>query len=166
MALRKTFFAVCLAASVFCLAVGYGLAGQWLGAVMAIMTGLAWVLARKYLTSWLPLICLLVSICLAVVGVLTGALPWLMICGSAVALVVYDLFLLDIALGSSSSGEQTRHYENQHLQSLALALGSGLLMVFLGRLLRLELSFFVLVVFVAVAVFGLARVWGYIEKMV
>lgn len=166
MALRKIFFAVCLVASVFCLALGYGLAGQWFGAVIATMTGFAWLLARKYLTSKLPLLCLLVSICLAVAGQLTGASPWLMIGGSAVALTVYDLLLLDIALGSDSSGEQIRHYENRHLQSLALALGAGLLMVFLGRLLRLELSFFVLVVFVAVAAFGLARVWGYIEKMV
>ncbi len=166
MALRKTFFVVCLVASVFCLAVGYGLTGQWFGAVMAILTGFTWLLGQKYLTSKLPPFCLLVSTCLAVVGLLTGASPGLMICGSAVALAVYDLLLLDIALGSSSSGEQTRPYEIQHLQSLALALGSGLLGVLLGRWLRLELSFFVLVGFVAVAVFGLARVWGYNEKTV
>lgn len=166
MALRKTFFVACLLASVFCLAGGYNLAGQSFGVVIALITGFAWLLARKYLTSMLPLLCLLVSICLAVTGQLTGASPWLMICGSTIALAVYDLFHLDIALGSSASGEQTRRYENQHLQSLALALGSGLFVVFLGRWLRLEVSFFVVVVFVAIAVFGLARVWGYIEKAV
>ncbi len=132
---------------------------------MALITGFAWLVAQKYLTSWLPLICLLASVCLAVIGVLTGALPWLMIGGSAVALAVYDLFLLDMALDSSSSGEQTRRYENQHLQSLTLAVGSGLLGVFLGRWLHLEVPFLVVVVFVAAAVFGLARVWGYMEKM-
>jgi uncharacterized membrane protein YjjP (DUF1212 family) len=165
MALRKIFFIVCLMASVCCLAVGYGFVGQWLGVAVAVMTGLAWLLARKYLTSKLPLLCLLASVCLAVIGVLTGASAGLMIGGAAVALAVYDLLLLDIALKSSSAGEQTRRYETHHLQSLALALGSGLLGVFLGRWLRLEVSFFVVVVFVAVAVFGLARVWGYIEKM-
>jgi hypothetical protein len=165
MALRKIFFAVCLVASTLCLVAGYGLAGQWLGAVIALMTGLAWWLARKYPTAELPHICLLASTCLAVVGLLTGASPGLMIGGAAVALAVYDLLLLDVALGRDSSGEQTRRYENQHLQSLALALGIGLLGVFLGRLLRLEVSFFVVVFFVALAVFGLARVWGYIEKM-
>ena len=68
MALRKTFFVVCLVISVLCLAAGYGIAGQWIGAVMAIITGLAWLLARKYPASGLPLICLLASVCLAVVG--------------------------------------------------------------------------------------------------
>jgi hypothetical protein len=166
MALRKIFFAVCLVVSALCLAVGYGLAGQWIGAVIAIITGGAWWLARKYPTAGRPLTCLLVSTCLAVIGVLTGALSWLMICGAGVALAVYDLSLLDVALGCDASGEQTRRYEAKHLQSLALAIGFGLLVVFLGRWLRLEVSFFVMVVFVAVAVFGLARVWGYIEKMV
>lgn len=164
MTFRKTFLAVCLVASVFCLAVGYGLAGQWVGAAIAIVTGLAWLLARKYLTARLPLLCLLVSVGLAAAGQLTGASPWLMMCGSVLALAVYDLSLLDTALRNSSSGEQTRRYETQHLQSLALALGSGLLIVFLGRWLSFEVSFFVLVVFVGIAVFGLARIWGYIEK--
>ena len=36
-------------------------------------------------------------------GKLTGAPPWLMICGSGVALAVYDLLYLDVALGSASS---------------------------------------------------------------
>lgn len=165
MALRKIFFVVCLVALVLCLTAGYGLAGQWIGAVMAIIAGFAWLLARKYPTSRLPLICLLVSVGLAVIGRLTGAPPWLMICGSGVALALYDLLYLDVALGSNSSGEQTRHYESKHLQSLTLALGSGLLVVFLGRLLRLQVSFFGLVFFVALAVFGLDRAWDYIKKM-
>ena len=48
MSLRKTFFILCLVVSMLCLAVGYGIAGQWIGAVTAIVTGLAWLLARKY----------------------------------------------------------------------------------------------------------------------
>ena len=164
MALRKTFFVICLVVSMLCLAAGYGIAGQWIGAVIAIITGLAWLLARKYPASWLPHICLLASVCLAVVGRLTGAPPLLMICGSGLALAVWDLLFLDDALGSHSSGEQTRRYENKHLQSLALALGSGLIVAFLGRLLNLQIPFVILVLFVVLVVFGLDRVWGYIKK--
>ena len=166
MAFRKIFFIVCLVATVFCLAVGYGMAGQWIGTVIAIFTGGAWLLARKYPTVGLPFICLLVSICLAVAGQLTGAAPWLMIGGSAVALAVYDLLLLDVALSSISSGEQTRRYEIKHLQALGLALGFGLSGVFLGRWLHLQVPFLGVVLFVALTVFGLNRVWGYIEKAV
>jgi hypothetical protein len=164
MAFRKTFFAVCLVVSVLCLASGYGIAGKWIGVAMVIITGLAWLLAQKYLDSWLPHVCLLASVCLAVVGRLTGSPPLLMICGSGVALAVWDLLLLDAALGSNSSGEQTRQYENKHLQSLVLVQGSGLGVVFLGRLLTLQIPFVLLVLFVAVAVFGLDRAWGYIKK--
>ena len=163
MALRKTFFAVCLVVSVLCLAAGYGIAGQWIGAVMAIIAGLAWLLARKY-PNWLPHICLLASVCMAVVGRLTGSPPLLMICGSGIALAVWDLLLLDAALGRNSSGEQTRQYENKHLQSLVLVLGSGLCAVFLGRSLTLRTPFVLLVLFVALAVFGLDRAWGYIKR--
>jgi hypothetical protein len=164
MASRKTLFVVCLVASVLCLAAGYAIAGQWVGAVVALITGLAWLLARKYLASWLPLICLLASIGLAVVGLLIGSPALLMICGSSVALVVWDLLLLDAALENNPPREQTRRYENKHLQSLALALGSGLLAAFLGRLLSLQIPFVVLILFVALTIFGLDRVWGYIKK--
>ena len=164
MALRKLCFAVCLAVSALCLAAGYGIAGQWFGTALAIMTGLAWLPARKYPASGLPLACLLVSIGLAVVGRLTGAPPVLMICGSGIALAVWDLLLLDVALGSASLGEQTRRYETGHLRSLALALGSGLLAVFLGRWLQLQIPFFITVFLVVLVVFGLDRAWGYVKK--
>jgi hypothetical protein len=161
---RKIFFAACLMVSVLCLVAGYGIAGQWVGVVIAIIMGPAWLFARKYTDLWLPHICLLISVCLAIVGSLTGAPPLLMICASGFALVVWDLSFLDAALGSKSSGEQTRQYENRHLQSLMMALSSGLVIAFLGRLLHLQVPFFVLVFLIALVLFGLDRVWGYIKK--
>jgi hypothetical protein len=166
MSLRKIFFAACLVLSVLCLAAGYGIAGQWIGVVMAIVIGLAWLLARKYSASGLPLICLLASVGMAVVGGLTGVSPLLMICGSGIALAVWDLLLLDVTLESNSSGEQTLQYENKHLQSLVLALSSGLCAAFLGRLLTLQTPFVLLALFVILTVFSLDLVWGYIEKVV
>ena len=164
MALRRILFAACLVVSAFCLAAGYGSAGQWVGTALALMTGLAWLLARKYPASGLPLICLLVSIGLAVAGRLTGAPPVLMIGGAGMALAAWDLLILDVALGSAALGEQTRAYEASHLRSLALALGSGLLAVFLGRWLQLQLPFLVVVFLVVLVVFGLDRAWGYVKK--
>jgi hypothetical protein len=162
--LRKTFFVICLTVSMLCLTAGYGIAGEWIGAAIAIVTGLAWLLARKYPASGLPFICLVVSVCLAVVGRLSGSPPLLMICGSGFALAVWDLIFLDEALGGNSSEEQTRQYESKHLQSLALALGSGLLITFLGRLLNLQIPFVLLMLFIALALFGLDRVGSYIKN--
>ncbi len=164
MTLRRILFAACAAASALGLAAGYGVAGQWIGTALAVVTGLAWLPARRYPAAWLPLICLFVSIGLAVVGRLTGAAPVLMIGGAALALAAWDLLLLDAALGSAAPGEQTRAYEASHLRSLALAVGGGLVGALLGRLLQLEISFFIMAALVALAVFGLDRAWGYVKK--
>jgi hypothetical protein len=161
---RKIFFIICLVVSMLCLVAGYGIAGQWIGAVIAVITGLAWLPARKYPTSGLPLICLLASVCLAVVGQLSGASSLLMICGSGFALAVWDLASLDNALGRDSFGEQTRRYENKHLQALALALGSGLIVAFVGHLINFRIPFMLMVFFVALVIFGLERIWGAIKK--
>lgn len=161
---RKTLFSVCLVISALCLAVGFGFVRQWIGVAAGILTVPAWLLARKYPASWLPHICLLGSVGLAVVGRLFGSPFFLMICGSGVALAVWDILLFNSALGKYSSGEQTRQYESKHLQSLALALGSGLLVAFLGSFINLRIPFAVLLLFIALVVFGLDRVWGYIKK--
>jgi hypothetical protein len=165
MAPRKKIFAVCVVLSALCLVAGYSVTGQWVGVVIAIITGPGWLLARKYPASSLPLLCLSATMGLAVTGSLTGSPASLMIIGSAVALAAWDLLYLDAAVVSNSPWEQTRLFETKHLQSLALALGSGLLAAFLGSLLHLRISFVMLIIFIALAVFGLQRVWGYVKKI-
>jgi hypothetical protein len=165
MALSKTFFGVSVVLSALCLAAGYAVTGQWFGVVIAIMNAPGWVLARKNPASSLPLLCLLVTIGLAAAGCLTGSPSSLMIFSSAAALAAWDLLFLDVAMVSNSHTAQTRQYEIKHLQSLALALGFGLLAAFLGGLLNLQVSFVMLMLFIALVVFGLERVWGYVKKM-
>jgi hypothetical protein len=164
MTYRRIPFPLCLAFLVFCLAAGYSLAGQWTGTTVGILTGFAWLLARKYSFSWLSHTCLFVSVVLAVGGRLLGASAVLMICSSAVALAVWDLSLLDGALGKSSEREeQTQRYWNMHLQSLTVALVCGLIMAFLGRMVSFQIPFIALIFLVALAVYGLDRIWGYIK---
>jgi hypothetical protein len=160
---RNIFLFASLAFSTFCLAAGYVLAGQWIGVMVALITGLTWLYARKNPALWLSHLCLLASVCLTMVGILAGGSPMLMLLGSGVALAVWDLVLLNNALKSSIFGGQTRRYENKHLQSLALAIGSGLLVALLGRWLHLEVPFVMLMLFVALVIFGLDRIWSYIK---
>jgi hypothetical protein len=166
MSLRNTLFFVCLIVSVLCLAAGYAVAGQWVGAGAAILIGPAWVFARKYPASWLPLICLLASVGLAVMGRLSGSPALLMICGAGVALAVWDLLILIDAMGNHPSGEQPRKHEKRHIQSLALALGSGLLLACFGRSVNLQIPFAILVLFIALLLFGLDRTWVYLKRSV
>jgi hypothetical protein len=147
-----------------CLAAGYGIAGKWIGAVISIVTGLAWLPAQKYPDSGLPFVCLVASVCLAVAGRLIDSPPLLMICGSGFALAVWDLIFLDNALGGDSAGVHTRQYERKHFQSLALALGFGLSVAFIGRLFTLQFPFFILMFFVALAIYGFEHIWNIIKK--
>ena len=162
MSLRKPLFMISLIILVLCLAAGYGIAGKWIGALVAILMGPAWLFGRKNTDSWLPFICLLASVGLAVAGRLVGAPYLLMIFGSALALAVWDLVHLDAALDRNSFGAQTRRYENKHVQSLALALGFGLFVVLLGRFINIRIPFIVLMLLIASTLFALDRVWGYI----
>lgn len=151
--------------SLLCLAAGYGIAGYWVGAAIAILMAPAWWLAQKDPALSLPTVCLSVSVGLAVVGRLIGCSPVWMIFGSAAALAAWDLVLLDSAVGNHSSGEPTRLYENRHLQSLLMALGFALLAIVLGRFVNIHLPFIVLLLSLAFIFFALDRVWGHIKKM-
>ena len=164
MPLRKIFFVICMISSTLFLATGYGIARQWIWTLAASLMVPAWFFARKYAGTWLPLLCLLAAVSLSVVGSLIGAPPVLMILSSGSSLAVWDLLLLDAAPGINSPGTQTRQYEIKHIQSLVLALGSGLLVAFLGRLLTLQTPFALLILFVALALFGLDRAFVNIKK--
>jgi hypothetical protein len=163
MNIRKILFFICLIVSMLCLAAGYWITGQLIGEVFTIITVLAWLFARKYPASGLPGICLFASVCLAVIGLFSGSPPLLMLCGSSISLAVWDLLFLDDALKSSSYEGQTRRYEIKHLQSLAVALGCGLIVAFVGRLLNFQIPFIVMMLLVGLIIFGLDRVWVIIK---
>jgi len=161
---RKILFFICMILSVFCLAAGYSIAGQWIGALASILMVPAWSFVRKHPNTWLRSICLFASVGLAVTGRLIGSPPSLMICSSGVALAVWDLLFLDNTMGGNSAKEQSRQYESKHLQALTLAVGSGFLVAFLGRLLYLQIPFVVMMLLVVLLLFGFERIWGTIKK--
>ena len=164
MSLRTALFVICLMISVVCLTAGFWIAGKWIGALVAILIGPAWLFARKNMDPWLPFICLLASVGLAVAGRLFGAPYFLMILGSALALAVWDLIYLDTALGKNSFGAKTRRYKNKHVQSLVLALGFGLFVALLGRFINIRIPFIVLMLLISFTLFALDRVWRYIKR--
>jgi hypothetical protein len=161
---RKTLFVISLLISTLCLAAGYGIARHWLGLSVALLLGPTWWLARKHPGSGLPLVCLSISVGLAVIGRLTGSPPLWMIFGSAAALAAWDLLLLDSTLGNTTPGVPTRRYEVQHLWALLLALGSALLAIVAGRFVTIQLPFVVLLLSLAFLLFALDRVWRTLKK--
>ena len=164
MSLRKIFFVICIGISALFLASGFGIAGERILALIAILMAPAWLFARKYADTWLPFICLLISVGLAVVGILIGASSRWMFLGSGFSLAAWDLLLFSAALENNPSGEQNRLYETKHIQSLVLALGFGLLLLFLGRLFTFRTPFALLILFIILVLFGLDRTLGDIKK--
>ena len=165
MPFRKVGFVFCLVTSVCCLTAGFGVTGWWILAVLAGLLGPGWLLAQKYPDARLQSVCLLASVGFAVVGILIGSPAILMLLGTTMALVVWDLLLLDVAIGKGSSVEQTRHYENSHLRSLALALGVGLVVSLFGHLISIQIPYVVMLLSSAVLLFALDRVWFHIKKI-
>jgi hypothetical protein len=164
MSLRKICFVISIVIAVFFLATGFEIAGERILALITILIAPAWFIARKHTDTWLPFICLLTSVGLAVVGILIGASSLWMFLGSGFSLAVWDLLLFSAALESNPSGEQTRLYEIKHIQSLGLALGSGFFLAFIGRLFTFQLPFALLILFITSVLFGLDRTLGDIKK--
>ncbi|HTP09498.1 MAG TPA: hypothetical protein VMP08_14685, partial [Anaerolineae bacterium] len=50
-------------------------------------------------------------------------------------------------------------FQNRHYRSLALALGLGLLIVFAGRTIQVQISFVIIGLFVLLALFSVDRIW-------
>jgi hypothetical protein len=161
---RRSFALACALLSALCLAGGLAFVSLWVGIAAAVVGATAWLLATRRPAGGLPLVCLAGSVCLAAVGTLLGGPAPLMIAAPALALPAWDLLLLEARIGKTSITAQVRRYEDAHLRSLALALVPALVVALLGHALRLQMPFFVLALLVALAVFGLTRVWRTINK--
>jgi hypothetical protein len=164
MSLRKFSFVICIGITALFLASGFGIAGERILSLIAILITPGWLFARKYSDTWLPLICLLASVGLAVVGILIGASSLWMFLGSGFSLATWDLLLFGAALENNPSGKQNGLYEIKHIQSLVLALGFGLLLLFLGRLFTIQIPLALLILFISLVLFGLDRTLGNIKN--
>ena len=160
MPLRKTLSLVCSLVCAACLAAGYAMVGQWIALVAILLVFLAWLLARKWPSTWLPSTALVISVGLAATGLFAGAPPLLMILSATFALASWDQVLLDHTLTDRSSSAKTIVlFENRHDQSLAVALGLSLLIAVTGRMIRFQIPLGVMIILVILVLFSLDRIW-------
>jgi hypothetical protein len=147
-----------LTAGAACLAAGYGLAGRW--GFLAV-SGLAW-LAGILLAGW-SVVVFVVLVGLAAVGIYEGAGPILMILGATLALASWDLANWEDFVAGGLPAETSARFEWGHHTCLALALGSGLLVIIIGRLVSFQLPFGILVLLAALALLGIDRMWRLVK---
>ena len=159
MPFRKILRLVCPLICVTCLGVGYATSGPWISSFVLVFTLLAWLFAIKWPFGPLPSSALVFSVGLAAAGVLTGATPLLMMLGAALALAGWDGLLWNRILANNSITTSLTLIEGKHYQSLALALGLGLLAVVAGRAFHFQIPFGWMVVLVILALFSLERIW-------
>jgi archaellum biogenesis protein FlaJ (TadC family) len=154
--------------------------GSGVGLTASVMLAAAWmaclgfarrVTASGLMPALLPF-CLFVSVALAVVGLLLGASPLLMLLAGALSLAVWDLLALDVALlveypGSDHrppEADTTRRYERRHILTLAVALACGLLFALTSRVIAFHLPFVIVLAAVLALIVALDRAWALIER--
>ncbi len=161
MSFRQTCFLFCLGLGLICLAGGYGMAGQWVGASIVFLPVLALFFSRRLKSAWLlPSLCLVSLVGLAAFGLWVGAPTLLMILGATAALAAWNLDLRE----TSSLTVTARRFEYKHIQSVALALGLGLVIAAGVRLVPLQIPFVFLVLIILLNLFSLDRVTRYLKK--
>ena len=161
MPLRRILSFVCPVSCAACLAIGFALNGQGITLVIALLSLPIWLLARKRPATVPPSVALIVSVGVAAAGLFARASSVLMILSATLALASWDLVLLDHALADNpiSSTQTIALFQNRHYQSLALALGLGLMIALIGPMIHFQTPFVIMILLVILTLFSLDRVW-------
>jgi hypothetical protein len=158
MPVRKIIRLACPMISVICLGAGFATTKAWIAALVMVFSLLAWLFTIKWPFGFPPSWALVFSVSLAVTGLLTGAIHLLMLLGAALALAGWDVVLWDRSLTNHSPSTSLTLIERKHYQSLALAIGLGLLAIVAGRLVRFQIPFGWMVVLAILTLFSLERI--------
>ncbi len=153
--LRLVFPILCVTS----LGLGYATTRTWIAMLVPALTLLAWLSAIKWPVGFLSYLALVFSVGLAAAGLLTGATPVWMLPGAAFALASWDVVLWNRTSADNSLTTRLTLFESKHYQSLALALGLGLLAAAGGRFLRFQIPFGWMVILAILALFSLERIW-------
>jgi hypothetical protein len=157
MVLRIVFRLVCLVLTALCLAIGAAVVEPWLSLAAGPASILVWLAAFRWPSTWMPSLALLVCVSLAAAGLIAGAAPVLMLLAAILALVDWDLAFLGQAVDPGSTGVAL--LEKKHYQNLLLAIGLALLVIFIGRVVRIQIPFVAMLLLVTLAFLGIGRFW-------
>lgn len=152
---------VCPIAYALCLTIAYAQVGQWLVLGIVLLTFFIWLFTHWRPSSELSTTALVISVGLAAAGLLAGTLPFLMMLGATFALASWDLALWEHTQSGifNSPAKTVVLFGRRHFQSLALALGLGLLAALAGPIIHFQLPLGGMILLVIAALFSLDRVW-------
>ena len=132
---------ICLLTSITCLGFPYILAGYWPIVLFFLAMVAFWIIMKKRSVFWSASISLIVFVLLAAVGVLANLSTLLMVIASTAALAWWDLTHFGQSIVIDQPFETRPLLERTHLQSLVLAISTGLILAFVSAYLNLQISF-------------------------
>jgi hypothetical protein len=159
MPLRKILAILCPAISAISMAYGFALPGIWFGVITSFFIFGGWLFLLRRPSNGLSVAVLVISVCLSALGLLIGASPLLMVIAATLALASWDFVLFNASLPGEQPGKSVALLEKVHLESLALAVGLGLIVSIAGHFIRFQIPFIVMVLLVILGLFSLERVW-------
>ena len=144
-----------LAAAV--LAVGYGVNGLWVGALVCLALGDLWLLAQRRAWGWGASVVLVFLTGLAAIGVWLNVSPDWMLVGAVIVLCTWDLDHFVQRMSEAGHVEGALELERSHLQRLLLVALLGLLLGAIALRIKITLGFGAALLLALLAVLALSR---------
>jgi hypothetical protein len=160
MTLRKTLFFFCWGLSTLLAVAGFWQIGFWQGEIAVVICALVWLFIRKKFSKF----CLGSSIAVAAAGLLLGVPSLFMLFSAGLSLASWDLTLMDLSLAANSPGQTAKLYQSMRLRTLGFVLGAGIIVIFFGRYLSFQVPFFVMVLFIILAIFSFDRILNALQR--
>ncbi len=149
-----------LVATTACLATGYLAFGLWIILPILLLVALVGLSAWREPSTWMPTLALAVNAGLAAIGLLSGAMPFLMILSATLGLAVWDLEMLDRDLMKGTAIPEAVRFEKKHYAILVVALVPGLLAAAASQVVRIHIPFIVMMLLAILAFACLIQVWS------
>jgi len=155
---------ICLLTSIICLSFPYLLAGHWPIMLIFMVMAAFWRFIKERSVFWSSSVLLMVFVFIAVAGVMAEFSTLLMAVACTAALAWWDLANFEQNIVVSQPLETLFLLERYHLQSLAIAVSGGLILVFVGSFLNLQIPFIGTVLLVSLAIGCLTHALQSLEK--
>lgn len=164
MNMRKILLVLSCITAAACLIAGVG-SQVWLVAAAVIgLLALMWAIKPMRQTGWLASGSLLVYLCAAAGGLIGGSKPVWMMAGAIAALAGWDLIQFERSLTGAEKNVGLYRCEREHLINLGIALGLGSILAVPMLLVRIQLSFILMLAALGSALAGLLLAWRFLQK--
>ena len=120
----------------------------WTGLVFVIVLGLSGCLPKRFRANWTSVVRLAGFLLIAIAGLFAGASPFLLIAGVIFALAGHETETLIMEIPESSIHSSTKTLMKRHLSWVGIACLASLLICTTGLMLRIKVSFGLLVLIV------------------